>query len=171
MPMPAYAHRERGVTLIELIITIVILSIAVVAVVSAISSSIGRSADPLWQTKSLQLAQAYLDEIGTKRFDEDTGNGGVPSDTSGVCDIGAEAGETRATFDDVDDYDGVDDSPPVLQTAAGFSSYTGYRVQVAVVCAGTEVGGADNNAAKRIDVTVTPPGQSALVFSLYRGNF
>ena len=170
--MPASASpKQQGVTLIELIITIVILSIAVVSVVSAISGTVGRSADPLWQTKALQLAQAYLDEIGTKRFDEDAGNGGVPPDDSGVCDIGAEGGETRATYDDVDDYDGVDDMPPVLQTASGFANYGGYRVQVAVVCAGTEVGGANNNAAKRIDVTVTPPGQSSLVFSLYRGNF
>ncbi|RMF14050.1 MAG: type II secretion system protein, partial [Gammaproteobacteria bacterium] len=58
-----------------------------------------------------------------------------------------------------------------LQTAAGFSSYTGYRVQVSVVCAGTEVGGANNNAAKRIDVTVTAPGEAPLLFSQYRGNF
>ncbi len=161
-----------GVTLIELLITIVILAIMVVAVVSGISTSISRSADPLITHKSVLLAQAYADEILTKRFTEDTPIGGVPAVTgTAACVAGPNGVEGRADFDDVDDYDGVDDAPPVLQTGAALDGYGDYRVTVGVACAGTALGLAANEYAKAVTINVFGPGGRALTFTSYRGNY
>ena len=162
---------QRGVTLIELIITMVIISIAVVAVVTAISGSVGRSADPIVQGKSAALAQTYLDEILTKRFAESTPTGGVPPATTNLCLIGPDGSETRATFNDVDDYHNLSDAPPNDQAGGDLPGYAGYRVDVAVDCDGTGAGLATNEAAKRIRVTVTSPDGAAMDFSVFRANF
>jgi len=165
---------QCGVTLIELVISIVILSIAVVSLVTVMSQSIGRSSNILLQDKSVQLAQAYLDEILAKRFDESTPVGGIPAAVLSACVLSAES-ESRASYDDVDDYHGLVEQPPQSQTNAQFSSYAGYKVEVDVSCAGTELGlgasAAANRRAKRIDVTVTDPAGQSMIFSAYRSGF
>lgn len=167
-PDPRPTRRQQGgVTLVELVITIIIISVAVAGVMTAFSYSVGRSADPLWQTKAMRLAQLYLDEILTKPYDEDTPAGGLPP-YSGACRVGSD-GESRAAFDDVDDYDGVDDQPPVLLSGT-VDDYSNYRVQVSVACAGGDVG-LNNGDAKRITVTVTPPGLPSQPFAVYRGHY
>ena len=59
-----------------MVMVIVIVSIALVAVINVLSGSAGRSADPLWQYKTLKLAQFYMDEILAKAYDESTPLGG-----------------------------------------------------------------------------------------------
>ena len=44
--------RQAGVTLIELVISIIVLSIAMVALMNAFSVSMLNSADPLWRYKT-----------------------------------------------------------------------------------------------------------------------
>lgn len=161
---------QNGATLVELVMTIVIISIAVAGVVGAFSVMVGRSADPLEQTRVVALAQIYAGEIIGRKFDNSAGQGGEPPYSGAKCNIGPESGETRGTYNDVDDYNGVDDKPP--RTAAGplGSQYSQYRVQVSVSCAGSEVG-VSNNQVKRIDIRITAPGQPPAIFSFYRGNF
>lgn len=166
------SHRQRGVTLVELIISIVIISIAMIAVLNAFSLSVSHSADPLWQNKSLKLAQLYLDEILAKNYDDATPLGGIPPVASPGCgSLGDEAGESRATYDDVDDYHGITDSPPVSLVGGIDASYNAYSVSVSVSCDGSTVGASGNSHAKKIVVTITPPGQSALAFAAYKGNY
>lgn len=159
---------QQGVTLVELVITIVIISVAVAGVVGAFSLIAGRSADPLWQVRSIELGQAYLDEILAHNFDNATPPGGVPA-FDGACNVGAD-GESRGSYNDVDDFDGLADEPPRLINQGMSPAYENYRVEVSVSCAGDEVGVADSQA-KRIDVTVTAPGQAPMLFSAYKGNY
>ncbi|UZE95778.1 type IV pilus modification PilV family protein [Alkalimarinus alittae] len=161
---------QSGMTLVEMVISIVLISIAVTAVLSAFSTTMGRSSDSLWKNKSLKLAQLYLDEILSKKYDSSTPLGGVPASTTITCPIPAGGGGNRALYDNVDDYNGINDSPPKLVSGA-LANYTGYSVQVSVACAGNEVGIADNSKAKRITVSITPPNQSPMPFSVYRGNY
>ena len=164
------SFRQRGATLIELVMTIVILGIAIAGVVGAFALISGRSADALDQTRAVSLAQLYMDEILTKKFDDATPQGGVPKYT-GACNVGPESGETRSTFDDVDDYDGLSNSPPATAQSV-LTGYNGFSVSVAVSCAGSETGvGLANADAKRIDVTVIAPGSQDFIFSAYRANF
>ncbi len=164
-------YTSRGVTLVEMVMTIVILSIALVATIMVISSSVNRSANPLIQHKSVLLAQAYFDEILTKRFAEQTPVGGVPAATTGVCTTGVDPGESRDLFDDVDDYDLLNEMPPKLQTNVNLNDYSEYRVQVMVACAGTSLGLANNHDAKIITVTIDPPEVSTMTFTAYRANY
>lgn len=165
---------QQGVTLVELVISIVIMSIAMVAVLSAFGLGVSRSADPLWQNKSLKLAQLYLDEILAKPYDDNTPVGGLPHEAAPSCaGLGPDSGESaRIDFDDVDDYHGTDDSPPVSLIGALDASYASYRVTVAVTCDGTNVVSASGtNHAKKVLVTVTPPTQASMSFAVYKGNF
>ncbi len=75
---------QRGATLVELVITIVIISVAIAGVVGAFALISGRSADPLNQTRAVELAQLYMDEIITKKYDDATPQGGQPRYTGGV---------------------------------------------------------------------------------------
>jgi MSHA pilin protein MshD len=160
---------QTGATLVELVITIVIISVAIAGVVGAFSLIAGRSADPLNQTRAVKLAQLYMDEILTQKYDDQTPQGGVPR-YSGNCNIGTESGEsTRSMFDDVDDYHNLS-GPPATVTGAPLSGYNGFTVSVTVACAGADVG-LPASEAKRIELSIQAPGNQSFVFSAYRANF
>lgn len=159
---------SRGATLVELVITIVIISIAIGGVVGAFALITGRSADPLNQTRAVALAQVYMDEILSRKYDEGTPVGGVPKQAG--CTITEET--DRKDYDDVDDYHDLSDEPP--KNAEGdslnASAYKDFRVFISVQCAGSEVGLA-NDDAKRIDITITDPSNQAYQFTAYRTNY
>jgi MSHA pilin protein MshD len=159
---------QVGATLVELVITIVIISIAIAGVVGAFSVIAGRSADPLDHTRAVALAQLYMDEILTRKYDEQTPEGGFPKYT-GACAIGVDPGEGRSTFDDVDDYDGLTGAPS-NGAGAALSGYSGFLISVSVSCAGAEVG-LSASEAKRIDLAITTPTNLTFSFSAYRANF
>jgi MSHA pilin protein MshD len=167
-----YYQRQKGVTLVELVISIVIISIAMVAVLNSFSVSISQSADPLWRNKTLKLAQFYLDEILSKPYDESTPLGGIPHVANPSCAaLGPDGSESRATYDDVDDYDGLVDAPPVSLVGSIDSSYDQYSVSVTVSCDGSNVSASGNNHAKKVLVVITSPGQSPVSFATYKGNY
>ncbi len=172
--------RVTGFTLIEIIIVIVIMAIAMASVLSAYTYSMRNSATPMQQIRAVELAQAYMDEILNKRFDETSGQGGLPrcgsSDTGSLgctsaVNFGAEAGEIRSLYDDVDDYNGLND--PVLIDSLGNvrTGYDNYSVQITVSYAGNELSSINNNDAKRIDIIVTTANGTSFNFSAYRVNF
>lgn len=158
-------RRIAGVTLIELVIVIVIISLAVVASLSSFSFLAGHNATPLIQTRIIDLAQLYADEILAKRFDEDTGNGGSPAYSG--CRI-TDDGENRANFDDVDDYNGLDEAPAFSdQNLAAY--YSNFRVQITVTCDNSV--GVNKEGAKRVDILVSESSGEQGIFTVYRGNF
>ncbi|MFT6905238.1 MAG: MSHA pilin protein MshD [Oleiphilaceae bacterium] len=170
--------RQTGVTLVELVISIIIISIAMVALMNAFSVSMLGSADPLWRNKTLKLAQLYLDEILAKNYDHATPVGGMPViDAPDCTNLGKDGSEDRENFNDVDDYDSITNEVPLSLIASLDSSYSAYRISVDVVCAGDEVGAVDinnlvdSNQAKKITVKITPPGQAEISFAAYKGNF
>ncbi|BBB31507.1 type IV pilus modification PilV family protein [Neptunomonas japonica] len=163
---------ESGFSLVETILTIVIISISLVVLVSAWGQSARQSADPFWHAKAAYLGQAYIEEILTKRYDENTPVGGQPACSSSTCSttLGAEAGETRALFDDVDDYNGLNETPSQNALGVVRPEYNNYQVEVNISYAGGDLG-VSATTMKRINVTVTPPGESPQQFVVYRGNY
>lgn len=158
---------NRGYTLVEVVITIVVLGIALTALSGSLFDGIGRNADPMWQVKSTQLAQAYLDEITSMRFQEDSPLGGGSIATCN--ENGPEAGETnRSLYDDVDDYHNLTESGDFLDIATS-SDYSQYSITIQVDCKDA----ADNDSlnSKIIEVTITAPGNRQLRFASMRGNF
>ncbi|PAV27305.1 MSHA biogenesis protein MshD [Tamilnaduibacter salinus] len=158
---------QRGVTLVELVMTIVIISLGVAGVVSAFALIGGRSADPLFQTRSVALSQLYMDEIMGQRYAEGTPVGGVPK--ANGCAINTEEG-SREDYDDVDDYNAIDNQAPADAEGTALDGYDGFRVSIRVECAGGDVG-LPGDDAKRIRLTVTAPADQRFVFSAYRANF
>ncbi|WP_036552075.1 type IV pilus modification PilV family protein [Neptunomonas japonica] len=163
---------ESGFSLVETILTIVIISISLVVLVSAWGQAARQSADPFWHAKAAYLGQAYIEEILTKRYDENTPVGGQPACSSTTCSttLGAETGETRALFDDVDDYNGLNETPSENALGDVRPEYNNYQVEVSISYAGGELG-VSATTMKRINVTVTPPGESPQQFVVYRGNY
>ena len=185
------SHRvvSRGVagfTLVELVITIAVLSVALLGVAYSLQYSAQHGSDTLWQTKTVELAQAYSDEILSKRYDELTPVGGAP--LCGSCSLTSSFGsgqdaieEVRGlylsvatnNFDDVDDYHLLDNNPPIDAQGAERSEYAGFRVQVSVSYAGTDLGLDSNENAKLIRIVITPPitPLTPVPFSFYRSNY
>ena len=170
---------QRGFTLVEAIITLMIVSIAVLAITSVLSFGVSRSADGLWQAKAVGLAESYIEQIMARRFDEQTPLGGVPacSATTVACTpVGAfDDGEPRADFDDVDDFHGVDDIPALDGDGAPIPGYERYRVEVDVTypdaAQQAELGLTQADDAKIITVTVTAPAQRPMAFRVVKANF
>ena len=161
--------KQRGFSLIELVVSIVVLSIALGALSTSLFSSVGRSSDTLWQSKATQLAQAYLDEILAMRYQEDSPLGGGA--VSGNCSSGAfgsDAGETeRSLYDDVDDYHGLTETANFLDSTIS-SNYSDYRVSINLFCKGPD--DLASTSSKLIVVTITSPTQKNIVFSAFRAN-
>ncbi|MFT7685422.1 MAG: MSHA pilin protein MshD [Candidatus Azotimanducaceae bacterium] len=170
-------NKCQGVTLVELIVTIVIISISLVSLALTVSFSASHSADSMVQVKLVELAQAYTEEILMKRFDESSPSGGVPAcfPAGSACGGLGDESETRSTFDDVDDYDGLDESPPLDSLGNTRENYIGYRVQVAVTYMDaiqiTAYGLDTSSDAKLIEMSISPPSGSTINFAFFKGNY
>ena len=173
------AANPRGFSLVEMIVTILIISIATVGISSSLAFGLRHQSDGIWRTKAVALAEAYSEEISARRYDENTPNGGVPacSPTTTSCSSAAnfDDGEARGDFDDVDDYNGISDLPPQDAFGAPRPGYNNYRVSVSVAYASaaqvTALGLADASDAKIVTISVTPPGQADMSFTLLRSNY
>lgn len=147
--------RQSGVNLVELIIAIVIISIAITGVLMVFAVTVGRSADPMQQQQAVAIAEGYLEEILARPVADPDGTN---------------AGETRATYDNVGDYDGLGESPPRDQNGNALPGLTGYTVNVTVTAsafgpAGDPVPATDG---VRVDVRVTYPPDVDTTLSGYR---
>jgi MSHA pilin protein MshD len=149
--------RQAGMTLVELVITIVIIGIAAAALFSAMAAITGRSADPMLRQQSLAVAEAYLEEILLQPFLDPTG---------AVCPA-APAG--RANFDNVCDYNGLNDNGARDARGQAIAALGGYRVQVAVTPQAW-AGLASSNVLYVL-LTVTDPAGQQLQLGGYRTRY
>lgn len=144
--------KQTGATMVELIVSIVVISITVSGVLMVIANTAGNSAGAMVTAQARAIASAYMDEILAKAL----------TDPSGTDTGGAEAGETRATFDDVNDYNGVSDTTGAVdQQGNTVSGLEGYNVEVVV--ADSTV---NSDPAQKITVTVSHDGITSLSLSL-----
>jgi len=129
-------RRQRGINLIELLISIVIISIACTGVLLVFAQTVRYSADPMIQTQALAIAEAYLDEILARPLNDPT----TGSETGGSEEGSPSVAVNRPLLDDVQDYSGLSNSPPQDQSGAvadfapvdGQPDLAGYQVDVAV---------------------------------------
>ena len=170
---------DAGFSLVELVVTLLLLTIAAVAMTSSMGFAMRYQSDGLRNVKTLALAQAYAEEILARRFDERTPLGGVPAcsaSTTPCSPAGAfDDGESRAAYDDVDDYDGLDEAPPVDAAGNTLSGYDRYRVQISVAYADAAqvaaLGLDDATDAKIVTLTITTPDGRSRNFPFVRANF
>ena len=140
---------QRGVSLIEMIVFIVVVSIALGALVNVYRQATLRNADPIIRIRALEAAQSRLDEIIALQYDAMSPAGGIPA-----CGLGTAPACNNLTDNDgndVDDFHNQTDTP-----------YPGYIRSVTVVA---------NNNIKIITVTVTAPTGDTIVLASERANF
>jgi MSHA pilin protein MshD len=188
------------VTLVELVVAITVIAIGVTAVLNVIGVGSRASVEPQLRVKTTELAQTYMDEIYSAKWDEsqvgggcvDTGSGNCESGPAAQCpgSCGPDSGEGhisqtgRASLDDVDDYEGLcegtagsctcaPDGP--LRGADGEeldSRYGGFCVDIVFTPnAGGDLKNIPDADAKGITITVTDPQGNEADFSAYRLNY
>ncbi len=140
-------RRHAGFTLVELVIFIVIVSVGVTGILLVMNTVVASSADPMVRKQALALADSILEEILQKEYAD-------PDGTSGET--------TRATFDDVDDYNGKSNN---IFTDLP-SSLASYLITI-VVDAPAPLNGV---TTKRVRVTVSH-GNESITLTGYRGNY
>jgi len=120
---------QRGFTLIELIIAIVVIGVAVGGVMLLVANVAARSVDPMIQTQAVYIAQSYLEEALLRPYDG-------PADCAGPRDqwLGVAA------------YDCINAQTPTDQQGNGLPGLSAYRVTVNV--SDTSLGGV---AARRVE--------------------
>lgn len=148
-------HRQRGVTLIELIVAITIVAIAATSILGAIAAIASRSADAMLQQQAIAIAQAYLDEI-EQRWVVDPN--GTPPNTG------------RGSWDLVDQYNGLVDVGAHDQFGNPIATLSGYTVSVTTSSTGA-LSGVPAAATRRIDITVSYSPTGSVTLSGYRTNY
>lgn len=184
---------SRGFTLIEMVAGMVVFGIVAAIVSSLLMPLTKQGFDPLWQTRAAEISQSLINEIAAKAFDENSdfvggdvrcNESSAPSCTT-AGSLGPEPTETRASFDDVDDYHGLSLSGSGIVDAQGNaplvngeSIYTGFTAEVSVFYDDNMDGTNDDTGTglyigntKLITITVTTPSTDKIRISTLRGNF
>jgi MSHA pilin protein MshD len=164
MCIPGRKWRQRGVSLVELVVFIAVVGVSIAGVLLAIDRTARNSADPLVIKQALAIAEALLEEVQLMPFTYcDPDDPAVTTATSAASCATAEVmgpeGETRsdliAPFDNVNDYNGF--------TSAGISQIDGTVIgalaaySAAVTVTPLVFNGIPNTDALQITVTVTGP--------------
>lgn len=179
-----FSSRQRGLSLIEVVIFIVVLGIGIAGLAVLYNRLTLSSVDPLVRKQAVAIATSLMEEIQLRPFTFcDPDDPLVFTETSPVgCSspaqresgtIGPEAGETRYAdprFDNVSDYHGFSMAGSINDiNNSPISGLGGYTAQVQIVAAGGDFPAAVPAAeALRITVTVTGPGNTQVVLQGYR---
>jgi MSHA pilin protein MshD len=149
---------QRGFTLIEVIIFIVVVGAGLAGILSVMNTVVKSSADPLITKQTMAIAESMLEEILLKEF---------------ANPAGGYSGTSRALFDDVDDYNGYTTAGGIVDlNGTAVTGLTSYNISGVTVATATAAQSAELNAigAKRVTVTVTGP-QGAISLTGYRANY
>lgn len=167
--------KQLGFTLIELIMTIVLLGFTLTLLIPFFQA-VEHSSDPIVRERTVALGQALMDEILSRRWDENTRVGGGPICTfesgtgrgstvygialdcgSGTAPfasvVGSDGVTNRQLYNDVDDYNDMAAESDIFRDQANVSfDYPGYSrfVQVDYV---------DSNSSS-IDKSPSTPASS-----------
>lgn len=159
--------RQRGLSLIELVLFIVVLGVGLATMLALYSQFTRASVDPLIRKQALAIASSLMEEVQLQAYtfcDPDDANvytASLATDCTTQEGMGAEGGETRygpARFDNVSDYHGfamtagnivsIDNAPIAL-----LADYEVQAISVVAIDNG-EVGAAvPDTEALRITVT------------------
>lgn len=190
--MLAKVSKYRGFTLIELVIGMLVFAVAMVSLTNVFLPQVKKGIDPIWQVRAVSLAQSLTSEIRAKAFDEHSAVGSI----SGACGntvqctasgaLGPDSGESRALFDDVDDYHGLilqgSDIASSLGDSASFAGvdvYEGFSAQVSVMYDSNADGinddalntGTHTGSRKLVRIVIQTPSGENMVFSMFRDNY
>jgi MSHA pilin protein MshD len=184
-------RRERGLTLLELVMFIVVIGVAAAGVVGVIGYATRASTDPMIQKQALAIAEAMLEEVQLMPFtycDPDDPQAGTAQSATvgatgcsaggveglgaeGVAPFGPEVRISATTpFDNVNDYNGFTMAGGIVDIAGNpiaIPELAAYTASVTV--AGQALGGIAAAESLLITVTVSHPSLTpSIVLNGYR---
>jgi MSHA pilin protein MshD len=181
--MSSSARRERGISLIEAVVFVVVIGIGVAGIVTLYGQLTRSSVDPVVRKQALAVATALMEEVQLRGFtfcDPDDPAVYTASSTAGCAapeGIGPEGGETRygaTQFDNVSDYNGFAMAGSIQDiTNTTITGLAGYSATVSVSQpAGAEILTAIAAAEQlKIVVTVTGPAGVSVSLQGYRTRY
>jgi MSHA pilin protein MshD len=154
--------KQRGISLIELIMFIVIISVALVGILLVMNQVTRHSADPLIRKQAMAIAESLLEEVELQDFIAE----------SGVATASVTVANRSTAYHIVSDYNAFNmPSPPgiysIADATAAVPGLASYSASV-TVGAQENIGGA---SAVRITVTVTDPQNNAITIDGYKAAY
>ena len=161
--------RQRGISLIELIMFIVIVSVALAGILQVMNVTTKNSADPLIHKQALAAAESLLEEIELQDFDSLDGAPHVCANAVGANCV--TISNRLTAYHVVRDYDGFSmPAPPGIyalktppELVAGLSGYSARVAVGAPITIGTPPA-----SAVLVTVTVTDPQGGEIAIDGYR---
>lgn len=146
--------KQRGISLIELIMFIVIVSVSVAGILLVMNRVTGRSADPLIRKQALAVAESMLEEIQLQD---------LPGGPACAGTLGANAPRTSAG--NVCDYNNYQTTAGILtfSTNANVSGLEGYNITNVTVTEIATLGGTAITPGSGVQITVTVTGPAGTV--------
>lgn len=162
-------RRQRGVTLTEVIVSIVIISVALSAILRTLAYLTAQMGNPMIRRQSVAAAQQLIQEIDAVPYHQkDPYNPTGPNDA-----VGPETGEARfggsLPFDNPNDYAGYAETgifTPSGVAVAGLGSYN-----AAVTAQQQSVGNIPASDGLLVTVNVTAPNGETVSVSSFRAMY
>ncbi|MDD5746647.1 MAG: type II secretion system protein [Candidatus Omnitrophica bacterium] len=151
---------NRAFTYIEVLLAVVILGLVLIPLLSQFYIGFQANITSELVTQAADLADDLIEEIKGRRFDENL----FPDEPVNPNALGTDADENpsqRATFDDVDDYNGWQENPPQTVTGTVLGDFSLFSRSVTVDYVRLNSAKWEHSETstyyKRIIVTVTHP--------------
>lgn len=176
-PADRSPSRQRGVSLVELIIAIVVITVGVAGILAVYPVAVRGSADPMIAKQAYAVAEALLEEVQLAPYtycDPDDANAETAANAAGCADtalaegLGPEAGDARP-FDNVSDYHGLNLNPISDVTGTAVAGLGSYSAGITIVDGG--LNGLPAGESLLITVTVTAPNGQVYALQGYRTRY
>jgi MSHA pilin protein MshD len=159
--------QRRGLTLVEVVVSTLLTAFMLAVAMQAMAGS-----TLSWQASGrvkdgTGLAQQLMTEIMSQQYREAGLLAALGIDLPEIL-------ENRSIWDDVDDYDGLNNSPPRDRSGNALPGYSGWRAQVRVdyvKVASPMTTTFGDEGLKRIIVTVTDPAGRVTVLVGFRSRY
>ncbi|HSV15467.1 MAG TPA: type II secretion system protein [Tepidisphaeraceae bacterium] len=153
---------RRAFTIIEAALSVAIVGVLLATSMTTFAAIAKQRKVQMERRLGYELGQQLMSEILQQYFQDPV---------SPV--FGPESGETRANYDDVDDYNGWTETPPARRDGTALSDYSGWTRAVAVAYVdplnpGSTIG---SSTLKRVTVTVTAPSGKQYALAGYRSQY
>jgi MSHA pilin protein MshD len=155
------SRARRAFTLVEAAVSCVIVAVMLTAALTTASAAKARQQKAVDRQRGLFLAQSMMSEILDKAYVD-------PGPLPLFGPEAAEIGKPRSVYNDVDDYNGLNDTPPQYASGTPITGYSRWSRVVKVewvTSANLAVTSLTETNLKKITVTVKKNG--ATVVELY----
>ncbi|MEO8332276.1 MAG: type II secretion system protein [Gallionella sp.] len=149
---------QRGISLIELIMFIVIVSVALAGILLVMNQTTGRSADPLIRKQAIAAAYSLLEEIQLQDF----------TATAPAVPVAVTPANRATAYHIVGSYGGFATAGIFTVNNVAIPDLAGYTLAVAVIPEAAAWNGIPPGNVVQINVTVTAPNGDAITATGFR---